>query len=466
MPLKADQPVVEIPIEEGDAPNAYVSVLIIKGSQDSAREHREPQLRLGYCEVAVANLRDRLDLTIAALRPDSAEAAASFRPGDAVNVRGTVRLADGSAVGGAEVTLYAEDEGTLAVVGYKTPAPLAFFYDPRLLSVEAGTSFHSFISENPENRSFHNKGFFIGGGDGSASRLGETRRNFDPCVTWAASLITDANGNFEHAFNLPDTLTRYRLIAVAHHSAARFGHAESSLTVNKPLMLEPRTPRHAHQGDSLRLQTLVQNASECSGTWGISFNPHAATGPPLCVGESAPQAVTLAPGESATLTFPVTVSSPGDAVVSWNAVPVSYAEAPATTAIVRSHSDSVEARFRCDDPMPLLRQSKFIKVDPTGQPVGLLRHLDRRLLNGDGALTLEIARSPLAEAAESLDFLLEYPYGCLEQTTSSLIPWLSLEALRPVQSLAQPRNLPGQLSRPLHAAWRGHRATSKDRGNV
>jgi hypothetical protein len=43
VPLKADQPVGEIPIEEGDAPNAYVSVLIIKGSQDSAREHREPQ---------------------------------------------------------------------------------------------------------------------------------------------------------------------------------------------------------------------------------------------------------------------------------------------------------------------------------------------------------------------------------------------------------------------------------------
>jgi hypothetical protein len=40
-------------------------------------------------------------------------------------------------------TLYAEDEGTLAVVGDKTPDPLAFFYDPRLLSVEAGTSLTS-----------------------------------------------------------------------------------------------------------------------------------------------------------------------------------------------------------------------------------------------------------------------------------------------------------------------------------
>jgi len=430
VPLRADHPVIEIPIEEDDAPNAYVSVLIIKGSQDSAREHREPQLRLGYCELTVHNLRDRLDLTMEAFDSESGEALASFRPGDEVSLQGTVALAGGAPAAGAEITFYAEDEGTLAVAGYETPDPLAYFYNPRLLSVAAGTSFQSFLSENPENRNFHNKGFFIGGGDGSQEMFGGTRRNFDPCATWVATLTADAQGRFSHSFTLPDTLTRYRLIAVAHHSAERFGHAEAALLVNKPLMVEPKTPRHAHQDDSLTLQTLVQNASEFVGTWEVSFNPHAGSGPPVCAGDSLPQTVTLNPGESATLAFPVSVLTTGEAVVSWKAIPVSYAGAAPSEAILRSHSDVVEARFATAYPMPLLRQTKFIRVDPRGNPEDLLRHLDRRLLDGDGFLDLEIARSPLAEAGESIDYLLQYPYGCLEQTTSSLIPWLSLESLR------------------------------------
>ena len=41
-------------------------------------------------------------------------------------------------------------------------------------------------------------------------------------------------------------------------------------------------------------------------------------------------------------------------------------------------------------------------------------------------------RSPLAEAAGSIDYLLHYPYGCVEQTTSSLIPWCAVEDLKGV----------------------------------
>ncbi|HEX7261566.1 MAG TPA: MG2 domain-containing protein, partial [Luteolibacter sp.] len=156
VPLKADKPVIEIPITTDDAPNAFVSILIVKGAKESAREHKEPQLRLGYCELIVENLRDRLAVNI--------EAPPAARPGDDLTLTGTVTLANGQPAAGAEVTLYAEDEGTLAVMGYETPKPMAYFYKPRDLDVETGTSFATFISEDPEMQEFHNKGFFIGGG--------------------------------------------------------------------------------------------------------------------------------------------------------------------------------------------------------------------------------------------------------------------------------------------------------------
>lgn len=450
VPLRAEDPVIEIPLEEGDAPNAFISVLIIKGSSNSAREHPEPQLRLGYCELIVHNLRDRLAVDLRAEGPASGSAATTFLPGEELTITGTVTLANGRPAAGAEVTLYAEDEGTLAVAGYETPDPLGHFYDPRLLEVKAGTSFASFIPENPEQRSFHNKGFIVGGGDDYSELISFTRKNFDPCATWAPALVTDAEGRFSHSFALPDTLTRYRIIAVVHHGAAKFGHAESSVVVSKPLMLEPKTPRHAYQGDLLVIQALVQNASEFKGTWEIAFRPHTGSGSPVCSSTALAETVTLDPGQSLVLHFPLTVETTGEAAMQWTAVPIALNDRVPTPALARSHSDSVEARFPVAYPMPLLRQSKFVRFEPGNGRHNLLDHLDPRLLEGEGFLDLELGRSPLAEAGDAVEFLLGYPHGCLEQTTSGLIPWLAVDSLRKIAPKLA-RNTPEQTRATIQA---------------
>lgn len=425
-PLKADKPVIEIPLGDDDAPNAYVSVLIVKGATDSARQFKQPQLRLGYCELLVENQRDKLAVT---LDPP----AESYRPGEEVILSGTVTLTGGKPAAGAEVTLYAEDEGTLAVMGYETPRPMDHFYAPRILGVEAGTSFESFIPEDPEMQTFNNKGYFVGGG-GDLSKLADLlRKNFDPCATWAPALVTDAAGRFSHSFKLPDTLTRYRIIAIAHHETARFGHAESAIVAKKDLMLEPKTPRFAHQTDTISPQVLVQNASRFAGTWQVQYNAHAATGTPVCRAlGSVSETVSLAPGASATLVFPTLVDHTGEAVLTWKATPVSLQNGTLDDTLTRRLSDAVESRFQVQYPMPLLRQVKFVKLDRPGARADLRRALDARLLDGSGPIDLEFARSPLAEAAGSVDFLLHYPYGCVEQTTSSLIPWCAVEDLRDI----------------------------------
>ena len=82
--------------------------------------------------------------------------------------------------------------------------------------------------------------------------------------------------------------------------------------------------------------------------------------------------------------------------------------------------------------MPLLRQMKLVNLDKPGVKQDLRSHLDAKLLDGSGEIDLEFSRSPLVEAGGSVDFLLHYPYGCIEQSTSSLIPWLTVEELRPV----------------------------------
>jgi uncharacterized protein YfaS (alpha-2-macroglobulin family) len=424
--LKADKPVIEIPLTDDDAPNAYVSVLIVKGAKESAREHKEPQLRLGYCELIVENLRDQLTVSLS-------EPEKSYRPGDEITLAGSIRLANGAPAAGAEVTLYAEDEGTLAVMGYETPRPLDYFYTPRTLDVETGTSFQTFVSEDPDQQVFNNKGFFIGGG-GDMSKLTDLmRKNFDPCATWASAILTDAAGKFIHRFKVPDTLTRYRVIAIAHHQAARFGHAESGIIVKKDLMLEPKTPRFANQSDTFNPQVLVQNASEHTGSWEIKFSTGSGPETPCVVATgSTVETVTLAPGASTTVVFPVRADGTGEAVLSWTATPISINGGRLTDQISHQLSDAVEARFPVQYPMPLLRQMKLVNLSKPGERVDLRKALDENLLDGSGTIELGFSRSPLVEAAGSIDYLLSYPHGCVEQTTSSLMPWLAVEDLKPI----------------------------------
>ena len=318
-------------------------------------------------------------------------------------------------------------------MGYETPKPMDYFYTPRILTVDSGTSFQTFISEDPEKQSFSNKGFFIGGG-GDLDKLADLlRKNFDPCATWAPALVTDAAGKFSHTFKLPDTLTRYRLIAVAHQNAARFGHAESSIVVKKDLMLEPKTPRFANQADTFNSQVLVQNASTFNGTWEIKFSTASGPETPCAVATgSTAETVTLAPGASTTVIFPTRAESTGEAVLTFQATPVSLGSGELTPVLKRNLSDAVEARFPVQYPMPLLRQMKLVNLDKPGVKQDLRSHLDAKLLDGSGEIDLEFSRSPLVEAGGSVDFLLHYPYGCIEQSTSSLIPWLTVEELRPV----------------------------------
>jgi uncharacterized protein YfaS (alpha-2-macroglobulin family) len=198
-------------------------------------------------------------------------------------------------------------------------------------------------------------------------------------------------------------------------------------------MLEPKAPRFANQTDMIQPQVLVQNASQYSGTWEIRFNAHASSGTPVCRAlASTSETVSLAPGESATVAFPTLAETTGEAVLSWKAVPVSLNNANLSAPLTRRLSDSVESRFEVAYPMPLLRQVKFVKLDRPGAQADLRRVLDARLLDGNGKIDLEFSRSPLSEAGESVDYLLHYPYGCVEQTTSSLIPWCSVEELKGV----------------------------------
>jgi alpha-2-macroglobulin len=265
------QPGHRIPLTDDDAPNAFVSVLVIKGAQGI-------RTRTQGTPTPPRLLRTARRKPTRKTRRHPRQPAPSYRPGEEITLTGKIQLADGKPAANAEVTFFAEDEGTLAVMGYDTPDPMAFFYQP-----------------TPPRRRFRHLVRILHFGKPRVplllqQRLLRRRRRRHVVARRTAQKLRPLRhlGTRPHHVSrwhvpphfvkLPDTLTRYRVIAVAHHATARFGHAESAITGKKDLMLEPKPPRFAHQGDALRTQLLVQNASTHNGTWEITFNPHAASG--------------------------------------------------------------------------------------------------------------------------------------------------------------------------------------------
>jgi len=137
----------------------------------------------------------------------------AYRPRERVTVS-IQTLTEKGAVTPADVTVYAVDEGVLALTAYATPDPFSAFYGPAPLRVDTADSRLHIIGQ----RSFGEKGENRGGGGagGKATLEGiDLRSKFVPTAYWNPSVVTDAQGMAKVSFTLPDNLSRFRVMAVA-----------------------------------------------------------------------------------------------------------------------------------------------------------------------------------------------------------------------------------------------------------
>ena len=242
--LTGNAPSIKVPIAEGDAPNVFVSVMVLRGAKESPRKIKAPEYRIGYCQLKVSRPREKLNVQVRTSAP-------AAKPGDKIAIDGTVRDFAGKPVADAEVTLYAVDEGVLSLTDYKTPDPLTFFNQLRRLGVLTSLTLPTMLREDSVESDFANKGYLIGDGKGGPAALPGLRTNFIACAYWNGSLRTNAAGQVRAEFIAPDSLTRYRVIAIASTKASQIGAGESAFEISKPIMLEPALPRFGNVGDKI-----------------------------------------------------------------------------------------------------------------------------------------------------------------------------------------------------------------------
>jgi uncharacterized protein YfaS (alpha-2-macroglobulin family) len=388
---------LEVPVDGRLAPNVFASVALVRGRSGDGDQNR-PRFKMGLVNLEVDSSDNRLAVAVETDRP-------SYRPGDAVKARFKVTGADGAPVR-AELAVAVADEGVLQIKGYKTPDPMPAFYAPWGLGVEASTTWNRILRRREPGTIDDDD---EEGGDAGGEEAGRIRSRFMATVFWSPAVVTRADGTAEVTFTAPDNLTAFRVMAVGADTGDRFGSGERRFTVSKPLQAVPALPRFLTVGDEAEAAVLLSNNTGAALEATVRLAAHG-----LALRGAAAQTVKLAAHETARLAFPVRATEEGDAALTFRAAG-------------GGHDDAVLAR------LPVERPSvPDVLVAGQGMASGRVEHKlppTGPVVPGHGGLEVTLDRTGLARLDEGLRYLVGYPYGCLEQTTSKVVPMVALTEL-------------------------------------
>jgi len=399
--LEGSAGVLEVPIDESMIPNAFVGVLLSRGrvadgGQAAGDDPGRPSIRLGYTELRVEKKAKRLRVSVT---PDRAE----YRPREKVKVDLQVRDAAGGGVE-SELVVWAVDEGVLRLTGYEIPDPVDAVHPPRGLSVRLGEPLLHLV----ERRRYGEKGETAGGGGGDGSGAG-LRSEFQTTAVFLPKVRADRSGKARVEFEVPDNLTTWRIMAMAVTRDDRFGTGRSEVQVTKPLLALPALPRLARVGDTFEAGVVVHTAE---GGAPIRVRVIASAEGLDLLGDTA-QDTQVEPGRPREVRFRFGAGAPGEAVLRFR-------------IDGGGERDALEQRLRVE--LPVAMEAVAIHGDTAGRKEEALLP-PGGILPGHGGLELTFASTILGGFDENMRQLVEYPYGCLEQQASRLVPFVALREL-------------------------------------
>ena len=395
-------PVLDVPLKGSYAPNVFVSALLVRGrvgdvAPTALVDLGKPSFRMGLAEVKVGWQAHELAVKVTPARD-------VFKVREKASVTIAVRKPDGGAPpAGSEVALAAVDEGLLELLPNDSWKLLDAMMTRRGEEVETATAQMQVIGK----RHFGRKALPAGGGGGRAS----SRELFDTLLLWRARVPLDAAGNATVEVPLNDSLTSFRIVAVASADAGLFGTGAASIRSTQDLMLLSGLPPVVRDGDRYRATFTVRNASTRPLDVAVTAKATAAGAalPPLDARQ-----VALAPGAAREVAWELTVPAAATKL-DWQ-VDAAEREAPAGTPAVRD-ALTVSQRVVPAVPERTYQATIFQLTEPQAVPVE--RPADA--LPGRGGVNVQVQAKLAGELPGVRDFLSRYPYSCFEQRASVAI---------------------------------------------
>lgn len=373
---------ISIPVKAEYLPNVYITATAIRKIADN----QVPlSVARGYIPLRVEQTENKLPVSVSAN-----EKARS-------NTRQTISV---KTAPNAELTVAVVDEGILQLKNFQTPDPYQYFYQQRALQVQ---SYDLYPFLFPEWQTSYSS---LGG---DLAEMGKrvnpfTAKRFNLVSLWSGIIKTDGSGNASFTVNVPQFSGALRVMAVAYKDKA-FGSSEKIIKVADPIVISTSLPRFLSPKDTISVPVTLTNTTSKAAQVNAQLSVTGA----IKIAGAGEQSVSIPANSEARVEFTV-VTEPaiGTGTVSVN-----------VSGLGEKFTDKTEISIRPPATLTKVTGSGLVKGGAAETIV-----LKSKMIPSTIAARLLVSKSPLVQFSKDLRYLLQYPYGCIEQTVSAAFPQL------------------------------------------
>ncbi|MBO6522591.1 MAG: hypothetical protein JJ971_02090 [Balneolaceae bacterium] len=395
------------------SPTIYAHVMHVQ--QHAQKENDLPIRMYGVIPITIEDSFTRLNPQI--------ETAVEFKP--ETNTTINISESDGRAM---TYTIAMVDEGLLDLTNFKTPEPHDVFYAREALGVKTWDMYEFVTGSFSGNISR----ILSVGGDGSEQELdplNEANR-FKPMVRFKGPYYLRPGETNQHTISIPNYIGSVRTMVIAGQDGA-YGQVEKTTPVRKPVMVLTTLPRVLGPSETVHLPVSVFAMKEDVRNVSVLLE--------------ASDIFEIQGEASSTIRF----DEPGDQLVNFTLKTKSEIGVGTVRVEVRSGQETAyhEIEIAVRNPnTPFVD----IKEEVLDESETWSLNFDPQGMIGTNTAMLEVSRIPPIDFGRRLDYLLRYPHGCIEQTTSSAFPQLFISDVMDISDEQQSRvenNIEGAITR-------------------
>ena len=386
----------KFPVTADMTPNVYVNVTLV---QPHAQTLNDLPIRMyGVVPISVEDPKTHLNPVLTA--PDV------WKP--ETNCALTVAEKDGKEM---TYTIAIVDDGLLDLTRFKTPDPWSVFYAHEALGVKTWDMFDMVMGAYGAELTR----ILAIGGDGDLNKKGGNKANrFKPMVKFMGPFQLKKGQTAKHEFMMPQYVGSVRTMVIAGNEGA-YGNTDKTIAVRMPLMVLGTLPRVVGPGEEVDLPVSVFAMEKQVKNVKVDIQ--------------ANNMFTPVDGTSKSVSF----NEVGDEVVNFKLKVNSMLGVGKVKIVATSGSEKATYDIEIDVRNPNPKVTNVIEaiVEPgktwssAYTPAGM---------TGTNKGTVELSSMPPINLGERLKYLIEYPHGCVEQTTSSVFPQLYLADIMELSS--------------------------------